>query len=137
MKKINCYTFILSLVIIITSSCVYDRKIKKEYTVLNFKDSFSIKVNKQEILNNDIILNDTFATSDENFLIFKELKPTWLFKNYLKNESAEDTIIISPKLYDVKVPYTIVKNKNSNVFTLIKDKDPLKFYLFIASSVYE
>ena len=124
MKQMISNKGVLLSITLIVSCCTNTSKVN-DYNILNYKDKFSITVKKIDEKNNYLILNDSFIIDKENNLIFENYTPKWLFEKKAKIENK----IIYPTLFDIKEPYKILKDENSNLFQLIKNKDTMNFYL--------
>lgn len=94
-------------------------------------------VNKEteiEVLVEEIEINRGVTTINNEFVIFlasmldSEKKPYWLesrIKSIRKPKNTENLFYLS----DITPPYHLLKKKNENILTVIKNRDTLRFEL--------
>lgn len=128
MKILNKISFFI--IVVHVFSCNNIRK-DNNYQILNFRDAFNINVKRIKDKRLVLILNDTFIINKTNPLIYNDYNPKWLFKRTNQKKVEDKKALMTPKITDVEPPYKITKEKESNVFVLIKNTDTLRFYLIL------
>ncbi len=121
--------FIIIVLNFILLSCINDKyKLKKLY-FLTFKDNLEVEVIKIDISQKALILNDSIVLYRNNRLIYKKNEPIWLFDKTKTLKGLKGEVLYAPIISEISPPYKLLKNKNTNTFQVIKEKDSLLFYL--------
>jgi|LakMenEpi03Aug12_release.lakeMendotaPanAssembly.Ray.scaffolds.fasta_scaffold03164_35 hypothetical protein len=130
MKKTN--KILVFFVLLLFSNCWYFKETRPDVEHskvhrLAFKDSLNILITKSSVHFNAILLNDSIVFEKDSHLIYESLEPKWLFEETKYKEDYDGKTLYHPRLYEVNPPYLIKKNKDTNFFSVIKDKDTMCF----------
>lgn len=127
MRKNLALILFLTLIALLFFNCNRKKSIKNSYYYLNFKDCLTIKVIKKSIDGKGMFLNDSVVLYKTSKLIYENQNPKWLFEKTKNKEFLENEYIYSPEVSEIEAPYKLIKQKNSNIFQIIKNSDTIYF----------
>lgn len=98
------------------------------YIEINLNSEEIIDVQKFRNNRGSSILNEEFIIFSYCPLDFEDNYPEWIKRRDEPIFSLKNSKNI-PTLYDIRVPYRLIKHKNEDFFYVIKNNDSLKFQM--------